>query len=612
MQKNAGLQKTLPDFARLIQRLWPYLRGHRTLLILSTLAMIAEILLRVLEPWPLKWVFDYLAGSSKNTPHFLNFRHIDSAVFFILIAIAVVVVTVLRSLADYSNTVGYTLVGNKVLGDLRMDLYKHIQRLSLSFHNKAKAGDLVLRLTADINQLKDIAVSALLPLAVNFLVLFSMIVTMFWLNWKLALVSFSCLPFFWVVTIRVGRKIKEKARRNRKRQGGMAATATESITAIKVVQALSLEDSFNNAFGAENTASLNDDVASGKLSAQLGRTVDLLTAVATALVVWYGAVLVQQKVLTLGGLVLFLSYLKKAYKPIQDQAKYAARLSKAVASGERIIELLGETPEIRDLPDAIRAPKFLGNIRFDHVSFGYEPHSPVLQAVNFHVKAGQRFALIGPSGIGKSTVASLLLRLYDPTEGKILIDGRDLREYTLDSLRGQIGIVLQENILFGATVRDNIAYGARKTSQDEIVAAAQLANAHEFIEAMPLGYNTIVGERGVTLSAGQRQRIGIARAAIRRAPILILDEPTIGLDEENERVVIQALERLSLGGTTLLITHDLMLAARMDIICYLEGGRVLEQGTHVELMQKQGRYATLYRLQMESLDQMGEPDVVSN
>jgi ATP-binding cassette subfamily B protein len=304
-------------------------------------------------------------------------------------------------------------------------------------------------------------------------------------------------------------------------------------------------------------------------------------------------------------LVVFLAYLKMAYRPIQEFAKYTARLAKASAAGERVLDLLDRTPEVRDLPGAVAAPPLTGAVCFDGVSFAYETGRPVLDGIDFAVNPGEHVALVGPSGIGKSTIVSLMLRLYDPMHGRVLIDGRDLREYTLASLRSQISVVLQDTLLFAASVRDNIAYGAQlggNATNEEIEAAARLANAHDFIQALPAGYQTILGERGVTLSAGQRQRIAIARAAVRRSPILILDEPATGLDEENQRAVLEALERLAEGRTTFSVTHDLQHAARADLILYLEHGRVFERGTQHELLQTNGRYAHLYRLQNSALD----------
>jgi ATP-binding cassette subfamily B protein len=333
-----------------------------------------------------------------------------------------------------------------------------------------------------------------------------------------------------------------------------------------------------------------------RLSAALERSLDVLIAVATALVLWQGTRLVLRREITAGELLVFLAYLKSAYRPVQDFAKYTSRLAKASAAGERVIDLLERVPEVRDLPGAQRAPAFRGQVQFDHVSFAYEHGQRLLEGVELKVEPGQQVALVGPSGGGKTTLLSLLLRLYDPVQGRVMIDGRDIREFTLESLRSQISVVLQDTVLFVGTVRDNISCAAPASSAEEIEEVARSANAHEFISALPQGYETVLGERGVTLSQGQRQRIAIARAAIRKAPILILDEPTTGLDKKNETAVLEALERVHAQRTTFLITHDLGQVMRADLILYLENGRIIERGNHAELLKANGHYAAMYRI----------------
>jgi ATP-binding cassette subfamily B protein len=524
----------------------------------------------------------------------------DPLTLLISMAILTVLLTALRAMAGYWTTVGFAKIGNRVLAQVRLQLYRHIQYLSLSFHTKARTGDLVVRVISDVGLLQDVVVTAVLPMLAKSLILAGMLALMFWLNWRLTLVALGVFPLFWLRTVSMGRKINEVARLQRKREGAMAATASETINAIKTVQALSLESAFEEQFTRQNEKNWKQDVKAKRLAASLERSVDLLTAIAGALVLFYGARLVMQKELSAGALLVFLAYLKNAFRPIQEFAKYTTRLGKASAAGERVLDLLHRVPEIRDLPGAVRAPALHGAVRFEHVDFSYEDGAELLRDIDFEVAPGQCVALIGLSGSGKSTVVSLLLRLYDPVKGRVLIDNRAIREFTLESLRSQLSAVLQDNLLFAASVRENIAHGAPDATNDRIESAARLANAHDFIINLPQGYETVLGERGVTLSQGQRQRLAIARAAIRRAPILVLDEPMTGLDKSNEQAVLQSLERLNYGCTTFLITHDLRHAARADMILFLEAGRITERGTHAQLLQSNGSYAALYRMQSDA------------
>jgi ATP-binding cassette subfamily B protein len=352
-----------------------------------------------------------------------------------------------------------------------------------------------------------------------------------------------------------------------------------------------------NTFFSHNRQSLKDSAKAQRLAAGLERMVELLVGVSIALVLWRGVQLVLRQSLTPGDLLVFVNYLRIAFKPMRQLAKYTGQIAKATASGERVLDVLDIVPDIRDARGAIEAPPLKGTVQFKNVSFAYEQNKSILKDLNFVVYSGQHVALVGPSGGGKSTLVSLLLRLYDPLEGQVLIDGHDVREYKLHSLRQQISVVLQDSILFAASVKDNIAYGCLQASDQEIEQAARLANAHNFIMALPQGYDTILGERGATLSGGQRQRIAIARAAVRQAPIVILDEPTTGLDQENEHAVNEALERLTKGRTTFLISHNLKPVVQADLILYIEGGKILEKGTHIELIRLGGRYAAMYALQ---------------
>ncbi|MDM9585067.1 ABC transporter ATP-binding protein [Nostoc sp. GT001] len=589
--------QNVPGLWGILVYFWPDIRPQSGLLLISAIALIADVGLRVLEPWPLKFVFDYvlLRGDKiNNIPVIASLEPITLLTFS---AVAVLLITGLRALAAYWSTVGLATVGSRVMAKVRNHLYCHLQDLSLAYHTKARSGDLIIRVSSDASRLQEIMITAALPLVVSILTLFGMIGVMFWMNPSLTLLSLFTLPLFWLVTNRLSQRIKDSSLKQRHQEGAVAATAAESIAAIKLVKALSLQDAFARVFAQQNQRSLKESVKTQRLAAHLERTVDAVIALGTAIVLWYGSWLALRDALTPGDVLVFLTYLKNAFKPVQNFAKYTGRLAKAAASSERILDVLNQQPDVYDLPDAIPAPIFRGAVRFDRVHFAYESGQVLLQEINLNIQPGQQVAIVGTSGGGKSTLVSLLLRLYDPTSGRVMIDGRDIREYTLASLRPQISVVLQDSLLFAASIRENIAYGIAGVSDAEIEDATRLANAYEFIQALPQGYDTLVGERGATLSGGQRQRIAIARAAIRQAPILILDEPTTGLDKGNEKAVIDALQQLSENRTTFLITHDLYLATRADMILYLENGQVVEQGSHLELMQQNGRYAALYQVQ---------------
>jgi len=584
---------------RIMRHVWPYLPRYHGLLGGAALALVGSTLMRLIEPWPLKLVIDRVLGLAPAGGA-TGIGAIDDLAqpnLLVACAVAVVVVVGLRALLEYLSTIGFALAGSRVITQLRGDLYRHLQRLSLSFHDRARTGDLTMRIVGDIGMMREVAVTAMLPLFANILILVGMGTVMLWLNWQLALIALAPLPLLALTTVKLGRRIQSVSRKQRGREGNMAAATAESMAGMRVVQALSLEKRMSASFASQNDQSLSEGVKGARLAARLERSADLLVGVSTALVLWYGAVLVLRGVLTPGDLIVFLAYLKNAFKPVRDFAKYSGRLAKATAAGERVVDLLEEVPDVRDAPSAEPAPAFVGSIRFEDVGFNYAGQAVVLDGIDLAIEPGQIVALVGSSGAGKSTIASLLMRLYDPTAGRVLIDGRDIREYTLESLRGQISVVLQDPLLFSVSVRENIALAdpTAIATDEDIEAAARLANAHDFIMATAEGYDTVLAERGVSLSAGQRQRLTIARAALRRNRILILDEPTTGLDRENARLVIDALRRLSRDRSVLLVTHDLDFAAQADLIAVLDKGRIVESGTHAGLLGAERAYAALFR-----------------
>jgi ATP-binding cassette subfamily B protein len=585
MKKNKS-ETSIPSLWNLLKFFWPEVRKHRLIVFGAGTALVGEVLFSILEPWPLKFVLDWVISrdSSTGTSGLQWFDNLSSESWLILAAVAVILFSSLKALSAYFNSVGFALAGNRVITQVRSNFFNHIQSLSLSFHNKSRMGDMLSRVIGDMGLLQEVAVTAAFPLLGSILMIAGMLTTMFIMNWKLALLAIGLTPLFWLNSIRLGRDIRNASRKQRQTESDLSSSAAECISGIKTVQALSLEKNFSEAFTSSNNMSLNEGVKTKRLSAQLEKKVGILLACAQALILWYGAKLVLGGSLTPGDLIVFLAYLKYSFKPMRNFAKYTGRLAKAAAAGERVINIFNQTPEIRDLPDAKPASAFKGNIRFENVSFSYEPEKPVLQGINMDIKAGETIGLVAPSGSGKTTLVSLLLRLYDPTSGIISIDGTNIRTHTLASLRSQINLILQDTILFSGTVSDNITYGAKDSPQNEIEDAAKLANAHEFIMALPEGYDTQLGERGVNLSTGQRQRIAIARAAIRKCPILILDEPTSSLDTKNELEVMQSLKLLAHGKTTFLITH------KPDQLKYADRVFNLDQGQLRELSREEVRF----------------------
>ncbi len=594
MAKPKSLKQSIPSFWGLIKYMSPYTRQHRPLIAGSFLALFAGVMMRALEPWPLKIVIDHVI--MPGTTKIADGGWLDSLEPLTLVAgasIALIFILGLRAMSTYWQKVGFALVGNKVLSQVRAALYRHIQCLSMSFHNKSKSGDLLVRVIGDIGLLKEVAVTTFMPLIGSVLVLASMAALMLWLNWKLALLVLITAPLYWIPTLVFGKRIKIVSRKQRKREGAMASTVAESIGAMQVVQTLSLEETFAGQFSQQNKKSLKEGVQIKRLLARLQGSVQLMTGVSTAAVLFYGTVLILEGSLSAGELLVFLSYLKAAFKPMQDFAKYSGRIAKASAAGERVIQLFETPADVIDAKDAITAPAFKGALTFEHVSYAYENGQTILKDINFSIQAGQKVAIVGPSGAGKSTLIGLISRLYDPDTGSVLIDNTDIRRVTLESLRTQISVVLQDTLLFATSIGENIAYGAPDKTESEIQQAARHANIHDFIESLPDGYQTQVGERGVTLSAGQRQRIALARAALRKAPLLILDEPTSNLDRENRHAVLQALDRITAGSTTLMITHELSEIENADVILHIENGQLVESGTHRELMSAGGLYAKL-------------------
>jgi ATP-binding cassette subfamily B protein len=605
-QKSVPLTKLLPSMVANIRRYRPQLVAQKGLIVLSLGSLLLAIAARVFEPWPLKFIFDMILIPGKHDATTTFFASHAGQVgmdnpraLLLIIVTALVVLVSVRASMTYFSQVAMAVASTRIVTEIRAKLFSHLQKLSLAYHYKAKSGDLITRFTYDVNRLREVTSMALIPLLANLLTVVSMVVIMFWLNAELSLFILAVIPLFFLSSLRFSTKIKNVVRTQREQDGAVAAAAAESIGAIKIVQALSLSGITEKAFSKHNKKSLKQGAKAQRLGASLERNVEILLAVATAVILWRGVHLVLNGAITTGTLLVFTSYLALTFRPMRQSAKYLTQISKALASADRVGEILETLPDIIERPDAIEAQDIHGAVCFENVSFHYHKQKPALTNFTLTLSPGERVALVGPSGAGKSTVLSLLLRLYDPQKGQILLDDRDLKDFSLDSLRKQMSIVLQDSVLFAVSIRDNIAYGRLDATEEEIYSAARLANAHQFITELPNGYDTVVGERGADLSGGQRQRIALARAVVRNAPIMILDEPTTGLDKTNEREVLAALQQCTRGITTIMVSHDLHAARSFDRICYIADGCIAESGTHKQLYDAKGAYWALYTQQTE-------------
>ena len=577
------------------------LRSYWKQLVIAAIAVVGVTAADLLQPWPLKVVLDYVIAN-RPMPKWLN--SLTNLVFggdrvsilnFAIIAVAII--TLIDSLSSYTQSYFMTSIGEWVGHDLRRTVYRHIERLSLKYHDQQQTGDLINRMTSDIDSIQTVITSNLMDTVVDLLTLAGMLAVMVYLDWKFSLIALCITPVLFIVAFKYRGCIKQASRKARKKQSDVVSTIHEVFSSIRVVKAFAREDFEQQRFEQQSREQAEMALQARSVKARLSPVVDVIVAIGTCLVFWYGAHLVLSGTLTPGALVVFMLYLRKLYAPMKHLAKMANTFSRASVGLEAIREVMREEEQTSNRAGAITAQNVRGSIEFDHVSFGYSPDRLVTKDVSLKIEAGQIAAFVGPTGSGKTTITNLIPRFYDVLSGRILLDGINVRSFSLESLRNNISFVLQETILFHAPVWQNIAYGKLEATRDEIVRAAQLANAHEFIVKMPQGYDTMVGERGLTLSGGQRQRIAIARAVIRDSPILIMDEPATGLDAASEKLVMDALNKMMRGRTCIINAHRLATISRADIIFLVKDGRIVEQGTHEERLAQDGMYAPLYKIQ---------------
>ncbi len=573
-------------------------RPYRGWFVIILLAMLVEAATSLAGPWPLKIIIDYAVGH-QPVPDWV-IRLIGPALaangpaLAAAAALSIVLLAALGGIASYVDSYYTESVGQWVANDLRMRLYNHVERLSFSYFDTHQTGVILSTITDDVSIVQDFVSSSTLSILVDLLTIVGMLGLMFWLNWDFTLIVVAITPFLLLFVARFRRAIKRATHEVRRRQSDIVDVLQTGLESMRTVQAFGGQEIEAARLSDVSRATVNAALGARRIKSLLSPVVALIVAACTALVLWRGAGLILAGTMTIGSLTVFLTYLAKFFKPVQDLAKMTNAVAATNVGLDRIRSILDIGESIPEHPAAREPQPFEGAITFDHVTFSYNPGVPVLSDVAFSIAPGQFVGVVGLTGSGKTTLARLIPRFYDPTAGRILIDGIDIRDYTIEGIRRQIGFVLQDTALFRGTVRDNIAYGRPDASEAQIIAAAKLANADEFIARMPRGYDTSIGERGVMLSGGQRQRIGIARALVRDAPILILDEPTAALDTESEKLLMEGLDRLMRGRTVITITHRLNTIRDAHTILVIHEGTVAEQGTHDALLGVNGLYADLY------------------
>ncbi|NMM05189.1 ABC transporter ATP-binding protein [Polaromonas sp.] len=563
------------------------LRARKWSIAFAFLSLLGATAMELLSPWPIKIVIDYIL-LAKPLPSSLDWLQplfaSGTTVALVVVSCSIAVIALLSGGFAYLQTYLSAKVGYEMVYTLRRELFSHLQQLSLSFHNRSRSGELLNKVASDTNLIRDVFADWAIHFTAQLLMLAGVLVIMLAMNWRLALVVLATLPLLFTVLYFLNRKIRLSARSQRKQEGMVISRLNEVLSSIALVQAFGRENFEHERFSAESAQSLESGLINARSAAAVSKAIGLATALGTAGTVLVGAWLALKGQITPGDLLVFVAYVNNLYRPIKDLGKIWAKFSRARVSAERVSEVFAIEPDILDFPDAIKANDLKGEIVLEHVTFGYENAAPILDDVSLHIRAGERVALIGASGAGKSTLVSLLLRLYEPQAGAIRIDGRNLAAYTRESLRREIGIVLQDTILFGASIRENIAYGKPDATLEEVEQAARAAHADTFISQLTDGYDALVGERGCLLSGGQRQRICLARALIKRPSILILDEPTSAVDPESAAAIDRALNEMHAGKTQLVIGHQFSTFAKFDRVLTLKSGKLIEIDMQDQLM----------------------------
>jgi ATP-binding cassette, subfamily B, bacterial len=582
--------------ARLIRQC---LRQQRGGLVLAALSLLGVIAMDLIAPWPLKIIFDHVLLAHPLPAALAPLQGLlalGAWPALLVLSGAIAAIALLAGLFSYLQLFTTAKIGYGITYALRSRLFSHLQRLSLAYHRGSRSGELLTKVGSDTNQLRDMFADWALSFAAQALTLVTMLGVMFWLNWQLAAVITATLLPLMAVLYLLNKRVKVSVRDQRRFEGRMTSRLNEVLSSIALVQAFGRQSHEEDRFEAEIRAHYESGMRSTRTAGAITKAIAVVCAAGTAATVLLGAHQVLAGHLTPGELLIFVAYVGSLFTPVRQMGKLSAKFSRASVSARRVNEILETEPEIDDAPDAIDIGQPAGEIVFEDVSFAYAAGGdarPVLDHVTLRIAAGEQVALVGPSGSGKSTLLSLLLRLYEPTSGRILIDGIDIRRFTRESLRRAIGIVPQDNMLFAVSVRENIAYGHPLATPEAVEQAARHARAHEFIIDLPEGYDTEIGERGGNLSGGQRQRLCLARALVKAPSILVMDEPTASVDAVSARLIHEAVARVQRDRTLITISHEYADMAAYDRILVLEGGRLVEQGAHEALLKARGRYLAL-------------------
>ncbi len=583
---------------RILLRLIAFARKYWGWLVLALLCLVTNTAFSLAVPWILRQVID--GALSQREPGFL-----------ILAAVAVVGAGAITGISGYGYSYFGELASQKTAYDIRNTLYDWLQRLSFAYHDQTQTGELMSRATNDVEAVRMLIARALLGSTQIALLSISVTYLLVTMNWQLALFTLAFLPLIGLRAIIVSRRLRHVWINIQDLFGAMGTTLQENLAGARVVRAFSRQQEESQKFSKKVRELYGEEINADRQMAANFPFMVLLISLPTAIILWYGGRQVIAGNLTIGGLTQFISYVGMLGMPVRRLGFITNLFSRSISAGERILEILDTQSPVQEKPGAIELDRVKGEVRFEDVSFSYNSASSVLKNISFSVRPGESVALVGSSGGGKSTIAHLIPRFYDVTGGRITIDGTDIREVTLASLRQNVGVVQQDVFLFSAAIRDNIAYGVANASMSQIEAAARAAHLHDFIQSLPDGYSTWVGERGITLSGGEKQRLAIARTLLTNPRILILDDSTSSVDAETEHLIRRALSRLIKGQTTFIITHRLPIIRNADLILVIEDGQIMEQGKHSELMARNGRYRRLYESQLIATQDTAEEEHVS-